>query len=453
MAVSSSGANGVFLQAANQTGWQTGILTSTRWIAIIGYAALALFLGGFGTWAVTAPLSSAVIASGIVAAAGQNVMIQHLDGGVIKEVVRHEGDRVKKGEPLVILDSTVAQAQLKRLLQQLIAKQAEIARLTAERDGLDHLSMPSEMKGYRPDLGAATVFTEEEKEFQAGRASYNSELQILGQRVTALGESLQGLRSEKKATEKQLDIVKAEAARKQGLLDQGLTSRDEYASLLRSSAELVGQSGSLEAQIAGAVSQSSEALDEIARLKAKRVQDAITGLNTLRDQVADLDQQVRAARVVLDRTTIRSPVDGIVVRSVYNSPGSVISPGQAVMEILPTTSALIVEAHVKPRDIDSVQLGQTAEMMFLAFNNRTTPRIKGKVFYISADHLVSGSNSDQSYYVVRLRIDQGLPKGVTMDKIYPGMPVESFISTGGRTFASYLVRPLTDSMSRAFRER
>ncbi len=344
-------------------------------------------------------------------------------------------------------------AQLKRLLQQLVAKQAQIARLVAERDGLDHLSMPDDLKGGRPDVDVAKVFAEEEREFRAGRASFNSELKILSQRVAALGESLQGLRAEKKATQQQLAIVRDEASRKQGLLDKGLTSRDEYATLLRSSAELVGQAGSLEAQIAGTVSQSSEALDEIAKLKAKRVQDAISGLNTLRNDVSDLQQQVRAASVVLDRTTIRAPVDGIIVRSVYNSPGSVIKPGESFMELLPTTSDLIVEAHVKPRDIDSVKQGQDAEMMFSAFNARTTSRIKGKVFYVSADHVVSNDSSKQAYYVVRLKIAQDLPEGVTREKIYPGMPVETFIATGGRTFASYLVRPLADSMSRAFRQK
>lgn len=433
--------------------WDQGIRTGTQSIAVIGYAALAIFFGGFGTWALTAPLQSAVVAPGTIAAAGQNVMIQHLDGGIVKTVVKHEGDRVKKGDPLLILDSRVAETQLKRLLQQVIAKKAMMARLEAERDGLDHMKMPDGLRGYRPDLGVARNFTEEQKEFEAGLARYNSELQILGQRVKALNESLRGLKAQKQATEDQLKIVKAEVARKEGLLNKGLTSRDEYAALLRSAAELVGQAGSLEAQMAGTVSQSGEAQDEIEKLKSERVKDAVTGLNTLRDQVADLDQQVHAQKVVLDRTVIRAPVDGIVVRSVYNSPGAVISPGQAVMELLPTTSDLIVEAHIKPQDIDTIHVGQTADLMFSALNARTTPRIRGKVFYVSADHLVASNDPSQSYYVVRLKIDQDLPKGVTMDKIYPGMPVETFISTGGRTFASYLVRPVQDSMSRAFREK
>lgn len=438
---------------ANTETWVSGVSTSTRSIAIVGYATLALFIGGFGTWGLTMPLSSATVATGTVAAAGQNVMIQHLDGGIVEEVVKHEGDRVHKGEPLLILDATMAQAQLKRLQHQWISKRAEIERLKAERDGDGKLEMPADLQGLPPELGATRVFLQEQKEFYARNARFQSELQILEKRVTALNGSLRGLRAEKKATDEQLDIVRAEVDRKKALLDKGLASRDEYTGLMRTNAELVGQAASLEAQSAGTVSQLGEALNEIEKLRSTRVEDAVTNLNVLRADVADLEQQVHAARVVLDRTTIRAPVDGIIVRSIYNSPGSVVRAGEAVMEILPTTSDLIVEAHVRPQDIDSVRLGQTAEMMFSAFNTRTTPRIEGSVFYISADHLVADNNSGQSYYVVRLRIDQDLPSGVKADQIYPGMPVEVFIKTGGRTFANYLIRPLLDSMHRAFREK
>jgi HlyD family secretion protein len=437
---------------AHTATWQKKIKTRTRPIAIVGYAALVLFVGGFGTWAVTAPLASATVAPGIVAAAGQNIQIQHLEGGIIKTVVRHEGDHVRAGEPLLILKSTVPRAQLNRLLQQLISKRSEIARLQAERDGASALTMPPELKAFPEELGAAKVFDEEKKEFKARRTRFNSELLILKQRVDALKASLVGLKAQKKASDDQLAIVQEEVKRKKGLLDKGLTSRDEYTGLLRSTADLVGQVGSLEAQLAATESQAGEALDQIEKLKSSRVEDAVTQLNKAREEVSDLKQQVRATRSVLNRTTIRAPADGIIVRSVYNSSGSVIRPGEVVMELLPTTSDLIVEAHVRPQDIDSIKLGQKAEMAFSAFNARTTPRVKGKVFYISADHLVAKDKAEQAYYVVRLQIDQDLPDQISADQIYPGMPVETFVATGERTFASYLVRPLLDSMGRAFRE-
>jgi HlyD family secretion protein len=443
------------LQAQGKV-WQDGIRTGTRAIAVVGYAALAVFVGGFGTWAMTAPIASATVAPGTVAAAGENVMIQHLEGGIVKEVVRHEGDRVQKGDPLLILDSTVAKSQLDRLLQQLIAKRAEMAVLEAERDGARELRMPAILLEFPKELGADAVFAEQRKQFLATMARFESEQRILGQRVQALEKSLDGLNAQKEADQKQLSIVREEAERKKKLLDQGLTSRDEYTVLLRSAADLTGQEGSLEAQIASTVSQLGEARAQIERLKTSRVEDAVTKLNQDRDDAADLVQRVLAARSVLDRTVVRAPVDGIIVHSVYNSPGSVIGAGQAVMELLPTTKELIIEAHVRPQDIDSIKLGQEAEMRFTALDVRRTPRVMGKVFYISADHLVANSKTGpaaQPYYVVRLKIDQDLPPEITPSQIYPGMPAETYIATGERTFADYLIRPLLDSMGRAFRER
>ncbi|TIP34005.1 MAG: HlyD family efflux transporter periplasmic adaptor subunit, partial [Mesorhizobium sp.] len=158
-----------------------------------------------------------------------------------------------------------------------------------------------------------------------------------------------------------------------------------------------------------------------------------------------------AARSVLVRTTIRAPADGIIVRSLYNSEGSVIRAGEPAMELLPTKE-LIVEAKIKPEDIDSIRVGQGANMMFTALNARTTPKVPGKVFYISADRLTTPSTG-QPYYTVRLKMADKLPPQVKPEQIYPGMPVETFISTGERTFLSYLTKPLVDSFQRAFRER
>lgn len=441
------------MQETSRKPWQQGVRIGTGAIAAAGYAVLALFFGGFAAWSMTAPLAGAVMAPGTVAAAGENVMIQHLEGGIVQTVMSREGDRVGKGDALLVLDSTAAKAQLNRLLQQQIAKTAETAKLEAERDGAAVLEFPASLQAFPAELGAEALFAERKKEFEATMARYDSERHILDQQVAALQESLTGLKAQKEAGQEQLAIVQGEAERKKGLLDQGLTSRDEYTVLLRTAAQLVGQNGSLEAQIAGTISQLEQARAQIERLKTSRVEDAITKLNADREALVDLEQQILAARAVLHRSVVRAPEDGIIVRSVYNSPGSVVRPGEVVMEILPTVSELIVEAHVRPQDIDSVRPGQDVEMMFSAFNGRTTPRIMGNIFYVSADHLVASNGTQQPFYVARLKIDRNLPPEVDPSRIYPGMPVDTFILTGERTFASYLVRPLLDSMGRAFREK
>ncbi|MEF2074825.1 HlyD family type I secretion periplasmic adaptor subunit [Consotaella aegiceratis] len=432
--------------------WRDLIPIRTAPIAVLGYSTIALFAGGFGTWAFTAPLAGAIIAPGVIAAAGQNVMVQHLEGGIVQAVVRREGDRVEKGGALLVLDPTAAQAQMNRLLKQLISKRSEIAKFEAERDGAQALTMPASLAGFPDGLQAGQVFGEQQKEFDARMARYTSEMQILAQRVDALRESINGLRVQKRASDDQLAIVQEEVVRKKALLDKGLTNRDEYTGLLRATAALVGQAGSLEAQIASTVTQLSEAREQIEMRTTTRVEDAITSLNEARTEAADLEEQVRTAQSILDRTVVRAPVDGIVVRSVYNSEGSVVRPGEVVMELLPTTDDLIVEARIRPQDIDAIKLDQDAEMMFTALNSRTAPRVEGKVFYISADHLVI-PETEQAYYAVRLKIGDELPPGIEASQIYPGMPVEAFISTGERTFADYLIRPLLDSMQHAFREK
>src|SRR5690606_24583739 len=155
-----------------------------------------------------------------------------------------------------------------------------------------------------------------------------------------------------------------EIVRKKGLLDLGLTQRTDYSSLLRSEAELLGEIASVRAQIANSATQIVEARQQIERLKNSRAEDAIAELNTVRTQQADLDEQVRAARSVLERTVVRAPVDGIVVRTLFTSTGSVIGAGQQVVELLPTTDELIVEARLRPEDIDLVRIGQAASMRF-----------------------------------------------------------------------------------------
>ena len=432
--------------------WQSHINTRTGKATLWGGISVAVFLLAFGFWAATAPLAGATIAPGVIAAAGQNVMVQHLEGGVISEIKFKEGDQVSRGQALIVLDPTLAQAQLNRLLKQWVAGKAEIARLEAERDGLASIVLPTDLGSYAKVSEMSDVFAEQNKEFQVRLARYTSEQEILKQRVTALQDSAAGLRAQKKAAEDQLAIVSEEADRKQGLLEKGLTSRSEYTDLLRSVAELVGQAGFLEAQIASSVTQTVEAREQIERTTTSRVEDAVTQLNSARTKVADLKEQMSAARSVLERTTIRAPVDGVIVRSVYNSEGSVIRAGEVVMELLPTTGELIVEARINPQDIDSIRLGQDASMRFTALNARSTPKVPGKVFYISADRLIT-PNTGQPYYTVRLKMADKLPPQVKPEQVYPGMPVESFISTGERTFLAYLMKPLMDSFQRAFNEK
>ena len=175
----------------------------------------------------------------------------------------------------------------------------------------------------------------------------------------------------------------------------------------------------------------------------------MTRLNEVRTSLADIEDQLIAARRVLERTVITAPVDGIVVASVYNSTGSVVAPGGEMMEILPTTRRVIVEARLNPQDIDIVKIGQSARLRLSALNMRLTPEVEGKIIHLSADRLVD-EITQEPYYRARIGITDDLPASVVAEQLYPGMPVETFIETGERTFFEYLARPILDSLNRAF---
>ncbi len=429
--------------------WAREVPTSTRKIALAAYGTLAAFVLAFGVWGVTAPLDGAAIASGVVAAAGKNLAIQHLEGGNIDEVLVREGDRVKAGAALYKLDQTVPQSQLNRLTKAKSSFEARASRLKAERDGETTLVFSPELQNSKdPDI--IEIISEQSNDFLTGLRRHESEISILQQRVSALEDSISGLDAQKKAADDQLAIVADEISRKRKLLDKGLTDRSQFTALMRNQAELLGQIGSATSDIASAKTQIGEAKQQIERATTQRVEQASKDLTDVRRQEADFEEQIIAAKSVLDRTVVTAPVDGIVIRLNINSKGSVVRPGETMLELLPTTSDLIVEAKMDPRQVDSIRIGQDARLRFVALNTRSTPEVAGQVTFISPDRLID-EGTRQPYYTVRLRIDK-LPKEITPDQVFPGMPVEAFISTGDRTFAEYLVRPLTDSFSRAFRE-
>ncbi|MBZ9991250.1 HlyD family type I secretion periplasmic adaptor subunit [Mesorhizobium sp. BH1-1-5] len=432
-------------------GWEHSVRSSTRWVALAGYGAIALLVGCFGYWAATAPLSGAAVAHGTIAAAGRNIRIQHLEGGIIKEIRIGEGDHVRAGQELIILDATTARTQVNRLKKRFVSLSANAQRLAAERDGAETLHFDTILDARSSGAELAHLVDEQKKEFEARLARFRSEQGILHQRVATLTESLAGLTAQMKAIENQLLIVADELKRKKTLVEQGLTNHFEYTQIQRNQADLTGQAGAIASELASARSQIVEANEQIERGKSQRVEQAVSQLSETRTSLADVEEQTLAAEAVLSRTIVKAPTDGIVVSSVFNSPGSVISPGEKLMEILPTSSQVIVEARLSPGDIDAVHAGQKARLRLSALNARLTPEVAATVSSVSADRLVDES-THEPYYRAILHIAKDLPASVTADQLYPGMPVETFISTGDRTFAEYLVRPVLDSFHRSFVE-
>ena len=431
--------------------WAKTVKTGIFWPSVVGLAVLAIFIGVFGLWAASAPLSGASVAQGVVAASGQNLRIQHFEGGIIKEILVAEGDTVTKGQALLTLDPTEAEATRNRLEKSLIALAARSERLQAERDGAEQVEFSEALSARAKVSNLENDLQEQYSEFAKRRERLETDRRIVDQNVAALNEKIVGLQAQIKAARDQIAVLNDDIKGKRRLLARGLTRKSEVNLLIRTRSDLEGRIGGNLATIAEAKSAIIEASQRKFKLGADMAETAVSQLNEVRRQVADTQERIRSADNVLKRVVIRAPADGVVVTVNKNTPGSVVRQGEDIMVLLPVGGELIVEARVNPADVDLVTVGQKANLRFSTLNNRVTPEVPGTVTFISADRVVDPV-TNEPYFPARLQIAEVLPKEITREQIFPGMPVETFIETGDRTFFEYLVKPASDSFRRAFAE-
>ncbi len=430
--------------------WASKVKTGIAKPAIFGIVVIGLFLFGFGSWAAKAPLSGAAIAPGVIAASGQNLKVQHFEGGIIQEILVKEGDKITKGQALLKIDPTQAESNRNRFVKSLVASQARAERLQAERDDTE-FAISKELRALAAKNGLENDLREQTSEFNKRRERYLTDGRILGQQIAALEEQIGGFNSQMKSTEDQIAVLSDEIKVKRGLLKRQLTNRSEVLRLERNRSELEGRIGGLLASVGEAKTSIVGAKQRQLRLQTERAETAVTALNDVRRQIADTQEQIANAEAIMSRVVVRAPSDGVVVNLSKNTPGSVVRPGEDLVVLLPTGGELIVEARLSPQDVDVVTVGQSANLRFSTLNTRITPEVPAIVSYVSADRLVDPSNNEP-YYTARLKISDKLPEGLTTEQIFPGMPVETYIETGDRTFLEYLTKPLTDSFERAFKE-
>lgn len=437
--------------ATGRDDWKQRLPTSVRGPILAGFAIAALFVGGFGVWGATVPIAGAAVASGIVAVSGLNQTVDHLEGGIIKEILVSEGERIRSGQPLIRLDPTRTMSERNRVKAQLVGLRAKLIRTRAERDLADELEFPDGIVSEARELGLEDDIAQQKQEFENRKQRQESERAILAQRSQAVRDEMAGLDTQMQSEKTKLEVIRDELEQKRDLLERGLTPRSQFNALQRAEADSEGRVGGLAAAIAQRETTLLEIEKQAINQEAKQVEEASGQLNTLQLQINDLEEQLRSREDILSRMVMRSPVDGVVVKLHKNTIGGVIRPGETVFDILPTTAEFIIEARIAPQDIDVVRQGQKANLRFVALNTRTTPEVPASVIYVSADRLVD-PDTRAPYYLARLQLDGDLPEPLTRDQIYPGMPVDAFIGTGERTFFEYLARPITDSFNKAFRE-
>ena len=438
-------------------GWSRQIDQSIRRPAQIGIAMLVVFVGGMGLWATTAPLSSAIVAHGSFVATGQNKIVQHLEGGLIRSILVKEGDKVTAGQPLVEMDDTASRAEEQRNAIRQATLLATKARIEAERDGLDAVAFAPELMAMAGNPEVAKNIEAQKSVFSTRRTEFEAQRQINERQIGAIQHEIEGLKAQKAANEEQLALTAKEAESTELLLSKGLTEKSRLLDMQRNKARLAGDVGQLMSEIGKAEQRILETKSQLIDLHSKFFIEVADLYRQTTAELSDTEQRLTASRGVLERHIIRSPSNGVIVKLNYHSAGGVIQPSQPVLEILPTDEKLIVEANVRPEEIDFVQTGQLASVRLSALNQRTTPMVEGHVIYVSADKIQNTSArspGSEYYYLARIELDEASIRDRLGNlKIAPGMPAEVYMKTGERTMFQYLAKPIVDVMNRGGREK
>jgi HlyD family secretion protein len=411
-------------------------------IALVGLLTLSC-----GVWATSTPIAGAVIASGTVVVDSNIKKVQHPSGGIVAAIPVKNGDKVKAGDTVLKLDDTQARANLGIIASQLVQLTGRRARLEAERDLADAIELPA---GFL-EMGeeAKTIAEGEARLFKLRRTFKQGQTAQLSERIGQIKEEIKGLEAQRDAKSKEVDLMVEELDRLEKLRKQELMAINRILSAQRDLTRLKGEWGALVAQMARARGQISELELQIIALDQTMQTEATKELRELEARMAELTERKVAAQDQLNRIVLTAPQDGIVHDLAVHTVGGVVGAGETAMTIVPVKDELSIEVRIATSDIDQVHVGQTATLRFPAFNQRLTPEIGGEVVRVGAD-LTRDAQANTVFYVVRMRPDEGERAKL---KLLPGMPVEAFIATGERTALSYLLKPLTDQFTRAFRER
>lgn len=426
---------------------------SARKHLIFGLILLVVSFGGFGAWAFRAPLAAAVMAPGSFVATGRNKIVQHLEGGIINEIMVNEGDMVSAGQVLVRMDGTAALANERELDLRRARLEAISARLRAEYSGAEKPSFSAFLLTRRDDPSFAAIMDEQLAAFRAARTKLEGEVILLESNIIAGASRIQGFEGQLKAVATQLSLLQEDFDARSQLLDRGLVRRSDVNLLSRTIADAEGEADRLRSQISETQEAVRKAEHQIDQTRTQHQQTALDESQGIEAELDSVREQALKAQDVLKRSEITSPVAGTIVRLYYHTSGGVIEAGKAILEILPVDAPLVIETHIARTDIDSVEVGQRAAVRLSSLNQRTTPVLEGRLVYVSADALKTETDGiEQDVYLARIDLSPTELERVHSFRPTPGMPAEVMIETQARTFAQYLIKPVEDSLSRAFRE-
>ncbi len=430
---------------------ELAVSSSLKGSILAGAAVIAVVFGGFGTWAALAPLDSAVIARGQLAVESKRKTIQHLEGGIVRDILVKEGDQVVAGQVLLRLDDAKARANLDMLQGQYDAALAQLARLKAERDGLPEIVYPAELVA-RATGPAGAVMAAQQTEFNERRNKLDAQDAVLRQRVAELNAEIDGDKVQEAALGRQIALMHRELSGLRELAGKGYYPKNKILAMERDVARLEGELGTASAAEARTRNTVAETRMQLVELRHSFREEVAKDLDGVQNRLGDVSQQLAAARDTVRRLEVVAPVAGTVQNIRVATKGGVVVPGMELMDVVPTNDRLVIDARVQAGDIEGVRQNQPAEVRFSALKGRNSPVLTGKVTVVSADRMVD-PRTGQPYYAARVEVPTDQLARLNGRHIQAGMPVEVLVEGGERTLADYLLRPLTDSFADSFKER
>ncbi len=425
---------------------------STRKLILTGYVSIIAMVGVLGGWAYSASINGAVIAPATLVVESYSKKVQHSEGGIVSRILVKDGDRVESGQDLLLLDTTETKAELGILQGMLDELMIKKARLEAQRDGVNELAIPDELKPRVGEPTIASIIAGQQKLLLSSNDLDQGKVEQLQEQVQQLTEQIAGIDAQIVSQQTQSKLIDEELDGLRKLQQQGLVPNSRVLSTEREAARLKGVQAELVSNRAGAESKIGEVKLRILQINEDRRTQALGDLRDTEARIAELQEKRVAAATRLSRTSIKAPITGTIYQLSVHTEGGVIGRGETLMLIVPENDDLVLEAKVMPNDIDQVTAGQPAQVRFPAFNARLTPEVGAEVTQVAADVTRPENTNTQPFYAVRLTIPAKELQRLGDQKLKPGMMAEAFIQTQARSPLTYLVKPLWDQIAHAWRE-
>ncbi len=408
---------------------------------------------GLLVWAAIFSISGAVVAAGTVRVEDNVKQLRYREGGVVRQILVHEGQLVRAGQVLLRFDPVMSQASVDIMQGMHDSLEAQVARFQAEAAGASAIRFPADLAARAADPQVAALLAGQRALFDARMTLYSSQAGVLRNQSAQLGTQIAGLKAQSVATDAQSGLIDDELKGVADLNKLGYAPRSRLLALQRSAAQLAGQKGSVTSDIGRTTQAIGDVRLQIAQLDDKRQTDAADGLRDAQEKLADTVPKLRAAQQSLDQTVVRAPVAGYVFNLTQSTEGGVAQPGEPLMQIVPTNQPLEITAMVRPADIAEIHVGQPVRVTLSAFNPRTTPQVDGTVAVVGADAQTDEATK-ATFYTVRVRVPAAeLARAGPDVHLTPGMPAQIAVVTRSRTIMDYLLGPMTEAMHTALRER